>query len=101
MVALLVKAGTPVKVLPAGALWTWNNLEPKRTTQDLMFFAEHIAVDPLGHIGVGPDAAGTASEFAAAGWYGFLIMPKGHDRRLGDERHFPTMLVPGAAVEAR
>jgi len=104
MIALLVKAGTDVKVIAPNTEWLGQNFEDQRTTEDQMFFAEDIEIDPLGHVNLGPQhdhVVGGA--WAKAGWYGFLLRPqdqRGRPRQIADAKTHPVMMVPFSAVEA-
>ena len=70
MTALEVKAGTQGKVIKDGREWRGENFKDHAVTKDLLFFAEDIAIDPLGNLSpVGGVTIGGA--WAKAGWYGF------------------------------
>ena len=71
MIALEVKEGTEGKVIREGKEWHGSNFKAHTTTKDLMFFAEDIVIDPLGHIGPSPNGVTVGGTWAKAGWYGF------------------------------
>lgn len=71
MVALQVKKGTVGQIIKDGEEWASYNFREHAATKDLLFFAEDIVCDPLGHRGpVGGATIGGA--WARAGYYGFL-----------------------------
>ena len=72
MLALNVAKGTKGLVIKDGKEWVAPNFITHTTTRDLMFFVEDIRIDPLGHVGCGPqDVATIGGAYAKGGWYGF------------------------------
>ena len=70
MIALEVKAGTQGKVIKDGREWRGENFKDHTVTKDLLFFAEDIAIDPLGNLSP-VDGVTVGGAWAKAGWYGF------------------------------
>jgi hypothetical protein len=60
------------------------------------FMLEDVLIDPLGHVGTGPEGKAIGNEWAAAGLYGFsLIVGPGADLGLKGE----ILLAPMDRVE--
>jgi hypothetical protein len=73
MRAFEIKTGTIVSVIKEGKEWYGPNFEEHETTKDNLFFLEEIAIDPMGHVGTGPQHRVTiGGAYAKAGYYGFL-----------------------------
>jgi len=71
LIALVVKKDTEVKTIQDGQEWKWENFKSEVLASDKMFSAEDIRIDPLGHIGCGPqDTKVIGGAWAKAGWYG-------------------------------
>ena len=71
MIALVVKKDTQVKTIQDGQEWKWDNIKSEVLAEDRMFFAEDIRIDPLGHVGCGPQNTNVVGgAWAKAGWYG-------------------------------
>lgn len=71
MRAFEVPALTPVLVIRDGKEWRAPNIVNYVTRKSQTFFIEEMIVDPLGHVGCGPNDVTIGGAYAAAGYYGF------------------------------
>ena len=97
MVALEVKAGTPIKVIKRFKPWNdSSNFEDRATTRDTIFYAEDIVVDPAK-----PATTNKAMrDWALKGWYGFSCWRFKKNRAKPTSEQWYVMLVPIKYVEA-
>ena len=71
MRAFQIPAGTLAQAIEPDADWTPANIETIITKADQLFFTEDIVVDPLGHVGTGPDSVTVGGLYAQQGFYAF------------------------------
>ena len=55
-------------------------MEEKTTNKEKMFFIEDVRIDPLGHVGCGPQNTKViGGAYAEAGYYGFQLPKNSED----------------------
>lgn len=87
-----VPAGTLVRTIKVNDEWYSKS---ETTSRDTFFEVEDIRIDPMGHVGVGPQYFKTVGGvWAKLGYYGFKIMASPTS-----EVEWGTMLVYRGAVE--
>jgi hypothetical protein len=104
MRAFTIKAGTDVHMIPrdtyAVSGFHPSRVKPYTTEKDKMFFIEDMIIDPLGHVGTGPQHKVTiGGYYAERGWYGFALADP-HEYPHGDpDSRWYAVLVPMTEVE--
>lgn len=68
MRAFQIRRGTEIQVMKLD-----GSVEAKTMKRDELYEIEDVVIDPLGHVGQGPQDKSIGGEYARGGFYGFNL----------------------------